>query len=178
MSFRPESAGDIVRHIHAVAALVVQADAACRSNASRSTSGSSLPRAEALRSIPRQAFGLKKYVEGTPACKICDKVDAFSSLGDSPELSIENAVSNAPSVSHVAVGIGPSCFFRYRHLGVRLDNTDDRFEDGFEVETTVGTEVNCTPFVRQYGILDNKWGALLCRKEYRTNATRRNLSKW
>ena len=23
------------------------------------------------------------------------------------------------------------------------------------------TDVNCTPFVRQYDILDNKWGALL-----------------
>ena len=24
--------------------------------------------------------------------------------------------------------------------------------------------VNCTPFVRQYGILSNKWGVLLCQK--------------
>ena len=38
--------------------------------------------------------------------------------------------------------------------------------------------VNSTPFVRQYGILNNKWGALLCQKEYQTNATRRNLSNW
>ena len=29
-------------------------------------------------------------------------------------------------------------------------------------------KVNCTPFVRQYVILNNKWGALLCQKEYRT----------
>ena len=28
--------------------------------------------------------------------------------------------------------------------------------------------MNCTPFVRQYVILNNKWGALLCQKEYRT----------
>ena len=26
----------------------------------------------------------------------------------------------------------------------------------------LGAIVNCTPFVRQYGILGNKWGALLC----------------
>ena len=38
--------------------------------------------------------------------------------------------------------------------------------------------MNCTPFVRQYGILDNKWGALLCRKEYRTRDTRQNLNNW
>ena len=29
-------------------------------------------------------------------------------------------------------------------------------------------KVNSTPFVRQYGILNNKWGALLCQKEYQT----------
>ena len=46
-------------NIHAAPTLVVQADAACRSKASRRISGSSLPRAEALRRIPRQAFGLK-----------------------------------------------------------------------------------------------------------------------
>ena len=34
--------------------------------------------------------------------------------------------------------------------------------------------LNCTPFVRQYGILNNKWGALLCQKEYQTNDTRLN----
>ena len=33
-----------------------------------------------------------------------------------------------------------------------------------------GAIVNSTPFVRQYGILNNKWGALLCQKEYQTNA--------
>ena len=34
--------------------------------------------------------------------------------------------------------------------------------------------LNSTPFVRQYGILDNKWGDLLCQKEYQTNDTHRN----
>ena len=28
--------------------------------------------------------------------------------------------------------------------------------------------VNCTPFVRRYDILSNKWGVLLCQKEYQT----------
>ena len=39
-------------------------------------------------------------------------------------------------------------------------------------------EVNCTPFVRQYGILSNKWGVLLCQKEYQTNDIRRNSKNW
>ena len=28
--------------------------------------------------------------------------------------------------------------------------------------------MNSTPFVRQYDILFNKWGVLLCQKEYQT----------
>ena len=36
-------------------------------------------------------------------------------------------------------------------------------------------DMNCTPFVRQYDILDNKWGASLWQKEYQTNDTRQNL---
>ena len=39
-------------------------------------------------------------------------------------------------------------------------------------------KVNCTPFVRQYGILSNKWGVLLCQKEYQTNDIRRNSRSW
>ena len=39
-------------------------------------------------------------------------------------------------------------------------------------------EVNSTPFVRQYDILSNKWGALLWQKEYQTNDIHRNLKSW
>ena len=35
-------------------------------------------------------------------------------------------------------------------------------------------EMNSTPFVRQYGILNNKWGDLLCQKGYQTNGIRQN----
>ena len=38
--------------------------------------------------------------------------------------------------------------------------------------------VNSTPFVRQYDILSNKWGVLLCQKEYQTNDIRRSSRKW
>ena len=39
-------------------------------------------------------------------------------------------------------------------------------------------EVNSTPFVRQYDILSNKWGVLLCQKEYQTNDIRRSSREW
>ena len=38
--------------------------------------------------------------------------------------------------------------------------------------------MNCTPFVRQYGILDNKWGDLLCQKENQTRDILQHLRKW
>ena len=38
--------------------------------------------------------------------------------------------------------------------------------------------LNCTPFVRQYDILSNKWGVLLCQKEYQTNDIRQNSKNW
>ena len=39
-------------------------------------------------------------------------------------------------------------------------------------------QMNSTPFVRQYDILSNKWGVLLCQKEYQTNDIRRSSRKW
>ena len=40
------------------------------------------------------------------------------------------------------------------------------------------TLLNCTPPVRQYDILSNKWGVLLCQKEYQTNDIRQNSKNW
>ena len=57
-----ENGGHLFGHIHPLPTLIVQAyssAAACRSSAAFSTGGSSLPRTEALRRIPRHAFGLK-----------------------------------------------------------------------------------------------------------------------
>ena len=34
--------------------------------------------------------------------------------------------------------------------------------------------LNCTPFVRQYDILSNKWGVILCQKEFQTNGIQQN----
>ena len=42
----------------------------------------------------------------------------------------------------------------------------------------VAETLNCTPFVRQYDILSNKWGVLLCQKEYQTNDIRQNSKNW
>ena len=45
-------------------------------------------------------------------------------------------------------------------------------------KTPTAAAVNSTPFVRQYDILSNKWGVLLCQKEYQTNDIRRSSRKW
>ena len=46
------------------------------------------------------------------------------------------------------------------------------------IEAGILAFVNSTPFVRQYGILSNKWGVLLCQKEYQTNDIRQNSKSW
>ena len=47
-----------------------------------------------------------------------------------------------------------------------------------QYDKAAGSIMNCTPFVRQYDILFNKWGVLLCQKEYQTNDIRRNSKNW
>lgn len=58
--------------------------------------------------------------------------------------------------------------------------TSDKYEDiHYGIKFTAGNVgLNCTPLVRQYGILSNKWGVLLCQKEYQTNDIRRNSRSW
>ena len=57
------------------------------------------------------------------------------------------------------------------------ENEDNRAIQ-FEFSEKQAAKMNCTPFVRQYGILSNKWGVLLCQKEYQTNDIRRNSKNW
>ena len=47
-----------------------------------------------------------------------------------------------------------------------------------EVYKSLRPTMNNTPFVRQYDILSNKWGVLLCQKEYQTNDIRQNSKNW
>ena len=51
-------------------------------------------------------------------------------------------------------------------------------DQGYGNMKTANTILNSTPFVRQYGILSNKWGVLLCQKEYQTNDIRQNSKSW
>ena len=131
MVLRHQRPGHVIGDVHAAVALGIYADnsAACRSSAAFRIPGSSFPRLEALRRIPRQAFGLKEYVSGTFSSKICDKKDSCPALGNTPELSVEKPVCHGPSVSQVHVGIGPAVFTRRRHLAGRLFDADDLFED-------------------------------------------------
>ena len=62
------------------------------SNAIRSKGGNFLARFAARRSIPAQAFALKKYRRGTsPVSKMSDNEDATASLGHSEELSVQHS---------------------------------------------------------------------------------------
>ena len=54
--------------------------------------------------------------------------------------------------------------------------TQEQVQPATQNETNAN--LNCTPFVRQYDILSNRWGDLLCCEENRTNGTRRNSRSW
>ena len=61
-------------------------------SATAKRSGNFFPRFAARRSIPAQAFPLKKYRHGTaPVSKMSDNEDATASLGHSEELSVQHS---------------------------------------------------------------------------------------
>ena len=63
-----------------------------RSDAIRRKGGNVFPRFAARRSMPAQAFALKKYRRGTaPVSKMSDNEDAASALGHSEELSVQDS---------------------------------------------------------------------------------------
>jgi len=47
-----------------------------------------------------------------------------------------------------------------------------------QLRNPAASNLNSTPFVRQYDILSNKWGVLLCQKEYQTSDIRRSSREW
>ena len=127
---RPQRRCHLLKDRHPLAALVVQADAACSMSAVSRSSGSFFPLSAARLRIPRQALGLKKYLSGTPSIKIDDKVDAPPSLGDSPVLGIENSPRERETILQDKSGSMPFLSLRDRHLGVSdpAELLDDRPE--------------------------------------------------
>ena len=77
--------------------------------------GSSLPRRFALRRIPSQAVLLKEHLAGASACKIDDKVDSISSLGDAPVFRPLNAPCEGVMISQDLSRVEPFPFRRLRN---------------------------------------------------------------
>ena len=65
-------------------------------------------------------------------------------------------------------------------LSLNNATLDNDTMSGYGIKTSIPStlKMNSTPFVRQYGILSNKWGVFLCQKEYQTNDIRRSSRKW
>ena len=68
---------------------------------------------------------------GGCACKICDKVDTFSSLGHSPILSVESSPSEGEAVCQYLSCLCPLC--RSRNRKTFVFEPAYALEDGFEV---------------------------------------------
>lgn len=57
-------------------------------------------------------------------------------------------------------------------------NGEDVSELTDDEQAEIRNKMKCTPFVRHCGIMSNKWGVLLCQKEYQTNDTHQSLKRW
>ena len=79
-----------------------------------------------------------------------------------------NAPYFAAGVAEYQKRLGAFCNFRIIELP----------EAAIADKNASDAQMNSTPFVRQYDILFNKWGVLLCQKEYQTNDIRRNSREW
>ena len=55
----------------------------------------------------------------------------------------------------------------------KLEKQAAEFEAEKKAKETPLTELNCTPFVRQYGILFRKWGVFVCQRDNESTTERR-----
>ena len=83
-------------------------------------------------------------------------------------------VENMPKGHYVVIPEVSSEKRRYIPIGY----LDDSKLCSNKLRLVPSATLNSTPFVRQYDILFNKWGVLLCQKEYQTNDIRRNSREW
>ena len=86
---------------------------------------------------------------------------------------LRKPVNSKERAKRIEGKLNESLFPYYGATG-QVGYIDDYLTDGEYV--LLG--VNCTPFVRQYDILSNKWGVLLCQKEYQTSDIRQNSKNW
>ena len=88
----PAAALGVEAHGHERSGTVKVVAPATLASAAAKRSGNFFPRFAARRSIPAQAFALKKYRRGTaPVSKMSDNEDATASLGHSEELSVQHS---------------------------------------------------------------------------------------
>ena len=97
-------------------------------------------------------------------------ISAFAAPADAEEIvplsrGSYYLTSGYTTIASVSTGLGTSSIEVYNLA-----------ENGAGIWVRIG--LNSTPFVRQYDILFNKWGVLLCQKEYQTNDIRRNSREW
>lgn len=103
------------------------------SSAALSVGGRGLLRRAALRRMPSQAFLLKQYFAGALACKICDKVDAISSLGHAPVFRPLNAPRDGETISQDLARLEPLVLRRSRYKNGIVADVDEGLERSPEI---------------------------------------------
>ena len=106
---------------------------ACILHAVSSSCGRGLPRSLLLRRIPRQAFLVKKYLDGAAASKICDKEQSTTFLGHSEVFRIPGDPSHTGSYSQHGPSIFPAPGRRSNNMKVWFFNLEERLENRLEI---------------------------------------------
>ena len=125
-----------------------------------------------------------KYAEFTPATTGITLADGSSALRfeDVQPADDSGTELNCPVYGYGFNYDGVPFIVAYIVMDEAAANNAKRDEMKDYVDEMVNTlraaQLNSTPFVRQYDILSNKWGVLLCQKEYQTNDIRRSSREW
>ena len=103
----------------------------------------------------------------------------FDKGADSVDFALVNRVKPGDVVVTQDYGLASMCLAKYARvlnqngLEYTADNIDALMLRRYENKKLLRAGMNCTPFVRQYGILFRKWGVFVCQRDNESTTERR-----
>ena len=126
---------------------------------------------------------------GVPVIILCDTAHqieregaqtlVFDKGADSVDFALVNRVKPGDVVVTQDYGLASMCLAKrvrvlnQNGLEYTADNIDALMLRRYENKKLLRAGMNCTPFVRQYGILFRKWGVFVCQRDNESTTERR-----
>ena len=126
---------------------------------------------------------------GVPVIILCDtshqieregaQTLVFDKGSDSVDFALVNRVKPGDVVVTQDYGLASMCLAKrvrvlnQNGLEYTADNIDALMLRRYENKKLLRAGMNCTPFVRQYGILFKKWGVFVCQRDNESTTERR-----